>query len=224
MEGDLPLAEMILAAGALGTASFGVVEGFKFNQNFACAGFDQIQKALGPHTYASLAIAYGPNFESVLRGFYLKERGGEDLKRTLRQGLRLGLTPRNAEPIANEIGVVVLGEELAKISKKVFMGEDLNDDEKNQLGRFELAVDARIEAGLALASGKYKTAMRIWATGFSLLIAFGVFFILLDRGELEPRDWLLAGLVGLAAVPLAPIAKDVASAIQSAATALRARK
>ena len=134
MEGDFPFTEVVLAAGALGTAAFGIVEGFKFSSWFASAGFNQIQKALGENTYGSLKAAYGSNFETVLKGLYLKGKGGEDFERTLRQGLRLGLTPGNAEAIAEEIGAVVDGKELAAISKKVISGDTLKDDEKNQLG------------------------------------------------------------------------------------------
>ena len=221
---DLPLAEMVLAAGALGTAAFGIVDGFKFSLKFASAGFGQIKSSLGLKTYACLERAYGQGFEEILRGHYLKDRTKGDIVRTLRQGVRIGLSPANAEAIAREIGSVVDGKRLKTISGKVEGAKDLSPEEQSILARFELAMDTRIEAALALADNKYSSRMRSSAFLVAFLLAIVAFFSLEDQGLVERKDFVYAVFVGLAAVPLAPIAKDVATALQSAAKGIRAGK
>ena len=86
---------------------------------------------------------------------------------------------------------------------------------RNVLGRFELAVDTRVDAALTLAQSHYVGATRITASVFALLIALAV-------GIYLGGDYIFqAILVGIAAVPLAPIAKDLAAALQSASKAIR---
>jgi hypothetical protein len=92
------------------------------------------------------------------------------------------------------------------------------------LGRFELAIDARIDAALAVARQRYAARARLSACGVSMLIAVSTAMVM-GRGA-SMDGWppvLVAVFVGLAAVTIAPVAKDVASGIQAAAKALRGR-
>ena len=204
------LVEIVLATGALGTAAFGIVETLKWTP-VGAFGFKSIPKVLGP-IWEVLGVAYGKDFESLLRYQYKGER--DALARTLRQGVRIGLKADNAPGLADHLGMVDK-EQLRQAAQEAEGGEDLSDELRNVLGRFELAVDARIDAALTLARSRYEGAMRIMASIIALAIALIVGFIL--------DNLLLATLVGVAAVPLAPIAKDVATALQSAAKALRQR-
>lgn len=208
-EGNLSTA--VLAAGALGTAAFGIVEGLKVIPWLAEAGFTTLVKFLGPIMDA-LKTAYGPDAERVLRAQYRGDRA--ELTRTIRQGARIGLTPKVADGIAHSLGIVD-GAELKKAAKEVEKGQTLSDESRNVLGRFELAVDARIDAGLTLALDHYARSVKIAASIVALTIGTVVGAYLGMRFE--------GVIVGLAAVPLAPIAKDVGTAIKSAAEALRAR-
>lgn len=222
------LVDMILAAGALGTAAYGVVDGFKYSDGFASAGFNRIQETMGANAYASLGKAYGNGYENLLRAQYLEGRKQGELVRTLRQGVRIGLTENNAAAMADEIGVIE-GEDLKAIAANVRSGEGLSDNQKNMLSRFELAVDARVGAAVALADKSYKSIMQMRASvaaiGLAMVGAFGLReagVANMNSGTAETL--LLALVVGVAAVPLAPIAKDVAKAVQSAAKATRRRK
>jgi hypothetical protein len=82
------------------------------------------------------------------------------------------------------------------------------------MARLETAIDARIDAALVLAEVKYVTQTKVLALFVSLAIA-GLVGYLLDQ------NLVTILVVGLTAVPLAPIAKDVATALQSAVTALK---
>lgn len=92
----------------------------------------------------------------------------------------------------------------------------VGDEERSALARLETAIDARIDAALVLADVQYVTQTKILAMGVALAIAFGV-------GSFLEATLVVSMMVGLAAVPLAPVAKDLATALQEAVKALKAR-
>ena len=201
---------IILATGALGTAAFGIVEALKWTR-LGEAGFGAILKVLGPIVQL-IQTAYGPDYERLLRAQYRGD--ARDLTRTIRQGARVGLTPENATRAAEFLGMVD-GASLAEAARQVAQGQELTAQLRNILGRFELAVDARIDAALMLAQNQYVGATRGSASIIAILIAIivGIY--------LGKEYFVQAILVGVAAVPLAPIAKDLVNALQSASKAIR---
>lgn len=204
------LGTIILATGALGTAAFGIVEALKWTR-LGEAGFGSINRVLGP-ILELVRAAYGPDFQSLLRAHY---RGDQrELTRVIRQGVRVGLTPGNASEAAKFLGMID-GDKLAEAARLVAEGRELPAELRNVLGRFELAVDTRVDAALTLAQSRYAGATRITASAFALLIALAVGIYL--GGD----NIFKAILVGIAAVPLAPIAKDLVTALQSASKAIR---
>jgi hypothetical protein len=206
---------MILAIGALGTASFGIIDGLKWI-GFGLLGFGQIQKLLGSPVMKALEIAYGPQYMKMLKGQYLANRRSGDLPKSIRQGARVGLTPETAAALAGEIGVVKAAD-LKAVAGSLHKGKALTENQRGVLGRYELALDTRIDAALALANDHYINYMRFFASLVAIAIAFGV-------REYTGGDVLTTLIIGFTAVPLAPIAKDLATAIQSAAQAMRKRK
>ncbi|MBI2368074.1 MAG: hypothetical protein HYV01_24135 [Deltaproteobacteria bacterium] len=204
------LGTIILATGALGTAAFGIVEALKWTR-LGEAGFRAILKVLGP-IIELLRTAYGPDFQTLLRAQY---RGDQrDLTRVIRQGMRVGLTVANANQAARFLGMID-GERLTEAARQVEEGQELSAELRNVLGRFELAVDTRIDAALMLAKSRYVGATRVTASMFAILIAVAV-------GAFLGEGYMFqAILVGIAAVPLAPVAKDLVSALQSASKAIR---
>lgn len=222
--------ELVLATGALGTAAFGIVEGLKPWRPIGEAGFEAIRETLGDAT-ETLRQAHGPSWESVYRGLYRGDQA--ELARLLRQGARVGLTQANAKTV----GAALFGagaEEIAdleRVTRHLYaaaaeqgQGEaQTTDAERRALGRFELAIDARIDAALAIARHRYAARARVAAFVVSLTVALLTAAIMGDTAAGGWPPWLVALLVGVAAVPIAPIAKDVASGIQAAAKALRGR-
>lgn len=209
------LPDLLLSTGALGTASFGIVEASKWLSLVGEAGFASAHARLGSLT-ATLSVAYGTDYETMLRSQY---RGDQrELARTLRQGVRVGLTAANAAAVCSFLGSID-GARLSAAVARAQSGAELSVEERSLIGRYELAADARIDAALAVANADYAGTTRILASAVSLIIAVATQRALGD----EAVSLTTAILVGIAAVPLAPIAKDLASALQSATKALKAR-
>ncbi len=229
MASELPLTEMVLAAGSLGAAAYGIVDGFKFSAKFASAGFNQIKMALGAPIYEALRYAYGSQFTNLMRAQYINGRSSGDLPRTLRQGVRLALNSENAEALAATIGHLD-GKALKDAATAVETGANVSHQQRSLIARFEVAVDTRVDAALALAENKYKGVMQMRASGVSIVLAvIGSFAFNVQQNSdglthaFTFEDFVIALVVGIAAVPLAPIAKNVSTALQSVAKATKAR-
>ena len=219
------IATFIVATGALGTAAFGIVDALKWTP-MGLAGFKQIGKVLGTALQATLERAYGEDCEALLKALYRRRRGKGDLPRTLRQGVRIGLTKERAAEVARSLpGVDAAALEVA--AGIVAEGKSLDDDDQRRaLGRFELAVDAKIDAALALAENRYVGMSRLAASGVAMLIAWAAGIALVMFSQTPPAfgtTMVTSTFVGLASVPVAPIAKDLASGFSSATRALKAK-
>ena len=130
----------------------------------------------------------------------------------------IGLTSGNAEKVAGILHTVD-PKELALAAAAVEKGEAPSDTQRNTLGRFELAADARVDAAVRLANTYYVGGLQVAASIVSIVLA-----LVTGRYVLPDQLTTLQSLaIGVAAVPLAPIAKDVATAIQSLATSMKAK-
>jgi hypothetical protein len=208
------LSSVIAAAGALGTASFGIVEGLKWTA-LGTAGFGSIGKYLGHDLVGCLRTAYGPDFERLLRAQYRQDSHSQSvIGKSLRQGVRIGLTSAHAETVARFLGTVAPGA-LKQAVETVGAARPLGDADRAAIGRFELAADARIASALSRAQDVYLGWVRGSASACAIVL--GVVAALLSGSDVA--DGLIVGVV---AVPLAPIANDVVAALQAATKAMRA--
>jgi hypothetical protein len=217
------LGKAVAAAGALGTACFGIVEALKWTP-LGTAGYGQIPKYLGPDLQGALRVAYGDDFQRLLQAQYRQDSQHQStIAKSLRQGVRIGLKSNNAQAIARFLGTVdppALEAAVANVER----GVPLSDADRGAIGRFELAADARIDSALSRAQDLYIGTVRCTASLLAIGLAEGTAFLLGSEmaGEGLQR-WLVGLLVGIVAVPLAPIANDVVSALQAATRALRTR-
>lgn len=217
------LGKAVAAAGALGTACFGIVEALKWTP-LGAAGYGQIPKYLGAALQGALRVAYGEDYDNLLRAQYRQDSQHQTtIAKSLRQGVRIGLTSQNAEAIARWLGTVD-HQALKAAVANVEAGVALTEDNRAAIGRFELAADARIDSALARAQDIYIGTVRCAASVLAIVLA-EVAAVLLGSGPAGagPEMWLVGLLVGVVAVPLAPIANDVVSALQAATRALRVR-
>ena len=211
------LGTAIGAAGALGTACFGIVEGLKWTR-LGEMGFGRLQRILGDPLKSTLVVAYGEQYEQLLRAQYREDWAHSDLPKTLRQGVRLGLDGANAAAVATFLGNVDPAA-LKAAAIKVEQCQPLTDTDRAAIGRYEAAVDVRIESALAQAQDDYLGAVRLTAS--VIAIGLAVLASILHSGPAGWQPWVTGVFVGILAVPLAPIANEVVSALQAATKALR---
>lgn len=232
------LLTFIASAGALGTASFGIVEAFK-GGNLGLAGFSAIKNSLTA-LKAAFKVAYGDGYLEFFKDQYREKRTTGPLRKTIRQGARIGLNPDNAAEIASAVGNAVPPEDLVAVAQALVAGDELTPDQMRDLGRFELALDARIDACFSRAEIRYRTAMQKAASLVSIGLALVVAVALIGFGEVQtgagvadgdtqafasvPAVILTALIIGVIAVPIAPIAKDVTKAITAVTKALKGGK
>jgi alkylation response protein AidB-like acyl-CoA dehydrogenase len=168
----------------------------------------------------------------LIKAQYRSGRAKGDLPRTLRQGVRIGFSMLDPEKIVTAAVSLGLAKDIAEIAvRAVTSGREQNSpnegdapkksagidaEQKAALARLETAIDARIDAALSLAEVEYVAQTKILAT----FVAIG---ISLFAGCLLGQDWPKSLVVGIAAVPLAPVAKDLATALQSAVKAMGGR-
>jgi hypothetical protein len=235
-----------LAVGALGTAAYGIVDGLKFCPWIDLAGFERLfsgggkaggrmwpikHKATLDPLLPALKAAYGSDAMDLLKSQYRSGRSKGDLPRTLRQGVRIGFSMIEPEKIVSAAIGLGLAKSVAALAADTIKlglepspaaGDDpkpeatVTAEQRSALARLETAIDARIDANLAMADVEYVTQAKIWAMIVSIGIALWV-------GWLLHQNWAASLVVGITAVPLAPVAKDLATALQSAVKALGAR-
>ncbi len=236
-----------LAVGALGAASYGIVDGLKIIRWVDLAGFERLftrRGAAGGRRWPFkqrmgldpllpvLRVAYGTDVMELLEAQYRSGRGHGDLPRTLRQGVRIGfmmMTPDEVVATATRLGVA---HEVASLAAEALLwsraqrpaaageaadtagAKAIGEEHRAALARLETTIDARIDAALALGETAYVTQTKVLATIVALSIAVGV-------GLSLGQGLAVSFVVGIAAVPLAPVAKDLATALQEAVKALR---
>ena len=217
------LSEMILATGALGVASFGIVDGLKWTF-FGTAGFKSIMKLIRPAAPA-LAVAYGDDFEDMLREQYRDGRDHGVCRTTIRQGIRIGINSDNANQVIR-VAPVVNGHHMVAITEQLEAGNALSPEQESILGRFELALDSRLDAAFGKASTNYRSTARCGAGLIAIAISLATAGYLAMEATADGQGaidhlWLRALIVGFVAIPLAPVSKDLAGALASAGKALK---
>jgi hypothetical protein len=212
----------IAATGALGLAAMALVDALKAvpGGGVSRIGFGYILGVLKLFDQA-LARAAGPQWEVVIAAHWINGRPRDEQIGAIRSLLRLGLNPDTAPQLA-AIGNVEPGA-LAKAAGKLVDGKALDEGEINLIGRVEAAVAARLDGAFDLAEQAYRNAARVLAGVVAMGLAIGAAYLMTAAGE---RDAALkaALLVGVLAVPIAPIAKDLVSALTAASRAVKSTR
>jgi hypothetical protein len=180
----------------------------------------------------ALQAAYGSDVLPLLKAQYRSGRSKGDLPRSLRQGVRIGFGVMQEDDLVHAALGLGIDEKTAKEAAAAMMegrnqrppasGETnaapapVSKEQRSALARLETTIDARIDAALVLAEVQYVMQTKAIATAVALLIAFGV-------GHALKADLVVAFMIGIAAVPLAPVAKDLSTALQEAVRALKTK-
>ncbi len=208
----------IAAIGALGTAAFGLVDAFKLlpGGGVSHAGYKFIEAAVRqffPNQKRRSATGDVKRLFDALHGNWINGRPMADQKAIAKSLIKLRLDASTAERFAAATDVDAAL--LKQVGAKMANGTQLTDQETNVLGRFDLGLAAILDDGYQHADQCYRNAAKALAMVIAVVLAWvGAW------GVFDGLTWPLfvkTTLAGLVATPLAPMAKDIASALQAGA-------
>jgi hypothetical protein len=217
----IDLGSIIAAVGGLGTAAFGLVDATKPLSGINQLGFPGIRRVvaqLAPGNDTTNSLTHTKIYATLEANWM----NGTDLtsqKAIAKSLVKLYLNPDNAESVGEAAGVD--SDVLKSVATKVASGQPLTESESDVFGRFDLIVTALLDETYQRADQAYRNGTRMLAMFISVVLA------LAGNASLHrwrPEDWCIALFVGLLATPLAPIAKDLSTALATAVNAMQAVK
>jgi hypothetical protein len=206
---DLPL--VVTAIGALGTAASGLVDASKvFGGGVNHIGFRGIRAAVRRLTDAVQPVNALPQ-KQILATLESNWMNGTELgnqKSIAKSLIKLNLNPRNARALAEATGVDPCALVIAVTAA-------VPDSEV--LERFDLILTVLLDEAYHRSDQLYRNWTRALAAGIAVVLA-------LAGGQIVHLNPSLSALIGLLATPLAPIAKDVSTALATAVNAMQVVK
>ena len=219
---SISLPDAVLAIGSLGAASFALVDSSKAVRggvsNLGFGHVEQVLDRLFPPGVDKADRSNALTFAGVLgtlRANWLNGRSLADQKSIAKTLIKLRLDATNAAHLAAATGVDPAV--LASLAAKYATGGALSPEEQNVAGRFDLLLTTLLEEGYERADQAYRNGAKAVAGVVAVVLAV--------LGKLALGDpaigWGMALLAGFLAAPLAPVSKDLASALQASVKALQ---
>jgi hypothetical protein len=220
------LGQVITAVGGLGTAAFGLVESSKsvLPINFiGLSGIKATVKALIPPSPPGTTVS-SLSQEKVLCTVEANWINGNDLssqKAIAKSLIKLNLSPGNAAALGATTGVdpVILTD----VATSIATGTSLTSAQSDVYARFDLILTATLDEAYQRSDQIYRNGTKTLAMLFALALAV-VGGITLDGWlvwHTSLREIAASLLIGLLATPLAPIAKDISSALATAVNTMQ---
>jgi hypothetical protein len=223
------LPQAITAIGGLGTAAFGLVDSTKVLPgilNVNRIGFNEIKQLIISLTPG--APTAGLSQDKIVETLRANWFNGKDLnsqKAIAKSLIKQGLTPANAQALAKLTGVDP--DVLTSVATKIASGTSLLPNENDVYGRLDFVLTALLDEGYQHSDQKYTNGTRVLASVFAVALAFVAGIGLTGKGFcgfLWTKEMAESILVGVLATPLAPIAKDLSSALATAVNTMQAIK
>jgi len=221
MVGLQNLPQIITAIGGLGTAAFGLVEATKvFGGGVNHIGFKGIRTAVTPLMPPGAALSQQKMLATLEANWF----NGTDLgsqKAIAKSLIKLNLNAANAPELAAAAGVD--STTLTAVATNIASGTPLTPAQSDVYSRFDLIVTALLDEAYQRSDQTYSSGTKAWAMLFSILLALIGAVVLHTAGSqlTWPQDLGEATLVGILATPLAPIAKDLSTALATAVNTLQ---
>jgi hypothetical protein len=212
---DLP--KIVTAIGGLGTAAFGLVDASKplLGGGVNHIGFGGIRKTVKSLTQGNSTNALSQ--DKILATLQANWFNGTDLgsqKSIAKSLIKLNLSAGNAEDLAKATGVDP--GYLKAIAGKIAAGTPLAGVEINVNARFDLILTALLDETYQRSDNLYTNWTRVMAAAIAVLLAIAGGMTLKP-----PIEIWQSVIVGLIATPLAPIAKDLSSALATAVNTMQ---
>jgi len=216
--------EATLAVGALGTAATGLVDSTKvlFYGGMSHVGFGYIKQLIArtvgkvSDAQPGAGLATGDILDTLLANWINGMDTGAQ-KAIAKSFIKLHFNPGTAAALAGQTNVDPAA--LKSVAQKLATVTSLTPAESDAYGRFDLALSAMVDRAYERADQLYRNSCKALACAFAVALAF------LGDAQL---NWTIPGwealIVGLIATPFAPVAKDIANAIQTASDAVKSVK
>jgi hypothetical protein len=209
---QMQLPQVITAVGGLGTASFGLVDALK-------PLVPQINRIglSGIHATVTPLIPGAPPQQKILETVEANWINGTDLasqKSIAKSLIKANLNAGNAPAVANATGAD------PAILTKVATGAALTSIESDAYQRFDFTLTALLDETYQRSDQVYRNSTRFLAMLVSIALAVAGGFTL-AAGTMTKGLFVQSFLVGLLATPLAPIAKDLSTALATAVNTLQ---
>jgi hypothetical protein len=228
---QMQLPAIICAIGGLGTAAFGLLEAlkpfFSFINRIGLGGIQSTVARLTPPESGAASPLNALPGAQILRAIEANWVNGRDLgsqKAIAKSLIKLHLSAGNAPQVATAANVDPA--HLTAVAESTVSGAALTPEQSDVWSRFDLIVTAMLDECYQCSDQTYRNWMRALAAGIALVLAIAGGYML-DGGWAhfwQAKDLGLATLVGLLATPLAPIAKDVSTALATAVNTMQAVK
>lgn len=226
---DLYLSNVITAIGGLGTAAFGLVDAAKSTfSGINRVGLQHIHEVVSDLTPEGAGSGSPVNAlpqASILQTLEANWVNGVDLasqKAIAKSLIKLHLSPANASAVA--VKAIADPAVLGSVAANLASGTPLSQAEGDAYSRFDLIVTALLDEAYQLSDQVYRNWTRAAAALVAIVLALAGAWSLEGANFYSVKEIALALLVGLLATPLAPIAKDLSSALATAVNAMQAVK
>lgn len=210
---------VLAAVGALGVAAFGFVEATKgFGGGVSNQGLAYIRKSLTPLLPEAAGGGVATKlprdmvFETI-KSNWINGVVSSDQQAIAKSLIKLRIDPNLALRIAKETGVD--GDILSMVIYRMAEGQPLTPLESDTYTRFDLVLTAIIGQAYQRADQQYRNAAKLLAYPAAIALAL-VGATALNRWRLDFGQLGVAFGLGIVAAPLAPVAKDLSSAVQAA--------
>lgn len=222
------LPQAVTAIGGLGTAAFGLLEAIKpVFPGINHMGFDRIRTTvlgLTPNEAGAGQPLNALPQANVVESLLANWMNGTDLgsqKSIAKSLIKLHLSAGNAATLAATTNVDPA--QLTAVAQSMASGTSLTPQQSDAYARFDLIVTAMIDEAYQYADQVYRNSTRALAALIAVALAFvGGLSMVGSWGAFWWKpDMFLALLVGLLATPLAPIAKDLSTALATAVNTLQ---
>lgn len=227
----LNLPTIVGMIGGLGVAAFGLLEAVKpvcppINR----IGFKFVRRTVAMLTPSEEGAQTPVNAlpsTAILRALESNWVNGVDprnQKAIAKSLIKLHLSAGNAARVAAVANVDASA--LMAVAASMASGAALTQDQLNAWSRFDLIVTAMIDDCYQCADQVFRNAMRGLAAAIAVLLAIAGGWVL-DAATVPCGTYLVSAvcgralLVGLLATPLAPVAKDISTALATAVNAMQ---
>ena len=210
------LPRIITAIGGLGTAAFGLVDGSKAIFPVNHIGFGGIQRTVAALTPGNPANSLSQ--EKILATVKANWVNGSDLgsqKSIAKSLIKLNLSGTNAGDLARATSVDPTV--LTTVATSIAAGTPLTPAQSDVYGRFDLIVTALLDEAFQRSDNIYRN----WTRAIAGMVAVALAIV---GGLTIKVDMWQCIIVGLLATPLAPIAKDLSSALATAVDTMQSVK